>query len=75
MSIRDEITNKMIAAHAKLTDDSLREALGKWVSEIEPEVVCNVKGDLLGIGARGHQNPIVPIRPVDVYLTYNGERI
>lgn len=73
--IPNQLTKKMIAAHAKLTDDSLREALGKWVSEVEPEIVCNAKGGLLGIGALGHKNPIVPIRPVNVCLTYNGERI
>lgn len=75
MTTRDDLISQAVAAHAKLMDDSLREALGKWVSEVEPEIVTSRNGKLLGIGAIGHGNPIVPVRAVDVFFTYNGERI
>lgn len=69
----EEFTNMVIAKKAAIIDDALREALGKWVSEIEPELVMSGSGTMLGIGAIGHGNPIVPIRKTEIILTYAGE--
>lgn len=75
MSLLEEVTQRMIDAHVTLSEDALREALGKWVSEIEPEVVRRGDGSMIGLGPIDHGNPIVPIRGVDVYLTYDGKRM
>lgn len=31
--IRQELQNQMVAAYARLSEDSVREALGQWVSK------------------------------------------
>lgn len=72
-NIREEFTNMVVAKKASMIDDALREALGKWVSEIEPELVMSGSGAMLGIGAIGHGNPIIPIRKTEIILTYAGE--
>jgi len=72
-NIREEFTDMVVAKKAAMIDDSLREALGKWVSEIEPELVLSGSGAMLGIGAIGHGTPIIPIRKTEIILTYDGE--
>lgn len=72
-NLREEFTSMVIAKKAAMIDDSLREALGKWVSEIEPELVMSGSGAMLGIGAIGHGNLIIPVRKTEIVLTYAGE--
>lgn len=70
---REEFTQMVVAKKAAMIDNAMREALGKWVSEVEPELVLAGDGSFLGIGAIGHANPIVPIRKAEVILTYDGK--
>lgn len=74
-TVREELMGLMVRKTAQLQDLALKEALGKWVSEIEPEIVTNGRGVILGIGAIGHSNPIIPVRGVDVHFTYEGRRV
>ena len=69
-----QLTRQMTNAYARLTDESIKEALGQWVSEIEPELVYS-GSKLLGVGPIGHGNPIIRCRPVEVHLTYEGARV
>ena len=72
VSLHEEFTRMVVAKKAAMIDASLREALGQWVSEVEPEIVNTPDGLALGIGALGHGNPIVPIRKTELILTCGG---
>ena len=50
----DGLTEGIVRALAQLDESELRRMLGRWISELEPEVVCMGTGILVGLTARGH---------------------
>ena len=53
-SFRDEVTEAMVLAHVRRTEQRLRLLLGRWVSELEPCSVMDRDSNLLGLTAVGH---------------------
>lgn len=70
MQYLEELKEQMIRKLASMQDEVIREALGKWVSEIEPELLVRADGTIFAIGPIGCHTPIVPVRGVEVKTFY-----
>ena len=57
--LTEEITKRHVQRLAKMNDDAIRALLGAWISELEPEIWYGPHGFAVGIGALGHNEPII----------------
>lgn len=55
----------MVGRQMALDDAELRRMLGRWVSGLEPEILRDERGMMLGAGAQGFDAPV--IRASDLY--------
>lgn len=62
-SLTAQLYDRAVTAERLYLDNGIRQALGMWVSELEPELMFRVgEHRPFGITARGHGTPYVVLR-------------
>ena len=56
--LRERYNERQVADIAARREAILKDLLGRWVSELEPALMCGPGGTILGIGMAGPDNSV-----------------